>query len=68
MASAEDSSPEEPMPTQGRTARPMHIAVRWRQDLSPDALTDAEVDVLHRHLAELMREVLLLQDADEPTE
>ena len=56
------------MPTQGRTAQPMHVAVRWRQDLQPDALTDAEVDVLRRHLAELMREVLLIQDADEPTE
>ena len=56
------------MPTRGRTARPIHVAVRWRQDLQPDTLTDAEVDVLRRHLAELMREVLLLQDADEPTE
>lgn len=56
------------MPTRGRTARPMQVAVRWRQDLQPDTLTDAELDVLRRHLAELMREVLLIQDADEPTE
>lgn len=56
------------MPTQGRTARPIHVAVRWRQDLQPDALTDAEVDVLRRHLAELMREVLQLQETSEPTE
>lgn len=56
------------MSTQGRTARPMHVAVRWHQDLQPDALTDAEVDVLRRHLAELMREVQQIQDADEPTE
>ena len=56
------------MPTLGRTAQPMHVAVRWRQDLQPDTLTDAEVDVLRRHLVELMREVLLLQEASEPTE
>ena len=56
------------MPTRETTAQPTHVAVRWRQDLQPDALTDAEVDVLRRHLAELMREVLLIQDADESTE
>ena len=56
------------MPIQGRTARPIHVAVRWRQDLRPDALTDPEVDVLRRHLTELMREVLLIQEADAPTE
>lgn len=56
------------MPTRGRTAQPTRVAVRWRQDLSPDTLADAEVDVLRRHLAELMREVQQIQDADEPTE
>lgn len=56
------------MPTRGTTAQPTHVAVRWRQDLQPDTLTDAEVDVLRRHLAQRMREVLLFQDADEPTE
>lgn len=56
------------MPIQGRTARPIQVAVRWRQDLQPDTLADAEVDVLRRHLAELMREVLLLQETSEPTE
>lgn len=68
MATAETSPPEEPMPIQGRTARPIQVAVRWRQDLQPDTLADAEVDVLRRHLAELMREVLLLQETSEPTE
>jgi hypothetical protein len=56
------------MPTRGRTAQPTHVAVRWRQDLSPGTLADAEVDVLRCHLAELMREVRQIQDADEPTE
>ena len=56
------------MPTRGRTAQTMHVAVRWRQDRQPDTLADAEVDVLRRHLTELMREVLLIQEADAPTE
>ncbi len=56
------------MATRETTAQPTHVAVRWRQDLQPDALTDAEVDVLRRHLAELMREVLRLQETSEPTE
>ena len=56
------------MPSRDVTSLPIHVAVRWRPDLQPHALTDAEVDVLRRHLAELLREVQLLQDADEPTE
>ncbi len=56
------------MPTREVTSPPIHVAVRWRPDLQPPALTDAEVDVLRCHLAELMREVRLLEDADEPTE
>ena len=56
------------MPTRGRTAQSMHVAVRWRQDLQLVTLTDAELDVLRPHLAELMREVLRLQEPDEPTE
>ena len=56
------------MPSRDVTSRAVHVAVRWRPDLQPHALTDAEVDVLRRHLAELMREVLRFPDADEPTE
>jgi len=56
------------MPIRDVTSRAIHVALRWRQDLQPHALTDAELEVLRRHLAELMREVLRLQDADEPTE
>ena len=56
------------MPTREVTSPPIHVAVRWRPDLQPDALTDAEIDVLRCHLAELMREVLQLQEADELTE
>ena len=56
------------MPSRDVTSRAVHVAVRWRPDLQPHALMDAEVDVLRCHLAELMREVQLLQDADEPSE
>lgn len=56
------------MPTREVTSRPIHVGVRWLQDLQPDTLTDAELDVLRRHVVELMREVLRLQEPDEPTE
>jgi hypothetical protein len=46
----------------------LHVAVRWRQDPQPDTLAPAEVEVLRRHLVELMREVQRLQEADEPPE
>jgi hypothetical protein len=50
------------------TAQPLRVALRFRQDVPPERLTDAEVEVLRCHLAELLREVLRLEQLTEPAE
>jgi len=52
----------------GESVRRIRVEPIWRKDVAPDALSDAETELLQRYAAELLRDLLMLQEEPEQAE